>query len=52
MSLIPVTAAHIETLFTAEGTGHDWPHIRRVWLMARRLAVATPGADPEVTVNT
>ena len=49
MSLIPATAAHIETLFANEGTGHDWPHIRRVWLMARRLAAATPGADPEVT---
>ena len=49
MSLIPATAAHIETLFANEGTGHDWPHIRRVWHMARRLAAATPGADPEIT---
>ncbi len=49
MSLIPATAAHVEALFTGEGSGHDWAHIRRVWQMARRLAAATPGADPEIT---
>ena len=49
MSLIPATAAYVEAQFTGEGSGHDWAHIRRVWQMARRLAAATPGADPEIT---
>ena len=49
MSLIPATAAYVEAQFTGEGSGHDWAHIRRVWQMARRLATATPGADPEIT---
>ena len=47
--LITATAAHMEHLFAGEGSGHDWAHIRRVWLMARRLAVAQPGADTQVT---
>ncbi len=47
--LIAATAAHMEQLFAGEGSGHDWAHIRRVWLMARRLAAAEPGADALVT---
>ena len=47
--LITATAAFIEQKFADEGSGHDWAHIRRVWLMARRLAVAAPEADQEVT---
>ena len=47
--LIAATAAHMEHLFASEGSGHDWAHIRRVWLMARRLAAAQPGADARVT---
>ena len=47
--LIAATAAHMEQLFAGEGSGHDWAHIRRVWLMARRLAAAEPGADTLVT---
>ncbi|GAB3727471.1 HD domain-containing protein [Hymenobacter agri] len=47
--LIAATAAHMEKLFSGEGSGHDWAHIRRVWLMARRLATASPGADTTVT---
>lgn len=47
--LITNTAAHMEQLFAGEGSGHDWAHIRRVWLMARRLAAAEPGADSLVT---
>ena len=48
-NLIEATAHHMETLFAGEGSGHDWAHIRRVWLMARRLAAAHPEADRFVT---
>ncbi|MBF9238934.1 HD domain-containing protein [Hymenobacter sp. BT683] len=49
MDLIPATALFIEQKFADEGSGHDWAHIRRVWLMARRLAIASPDANPLVT---
>ncbi|WP_035566268.1 HD domain-containing protein [Hymenobacter sp. IS2118] len=49
MDLIPATAHFIEQKFADEGSGHDWAHIRRVWLMARRLAAAASEADPLVT---
>ena len=49
MSLITATAQFIEQKFADEGSGHDWAHIRRVWLMARRLAADAPEADAEVT---
>ena len=49
LDLITATAAFIEQKFADEGSGHDWAHIRRVWLMARRLAAAAPAADTEVT---
>jgi uncharacterized protein len=46
--LVSPTAAFIEEKFAHEGSGHDWAHIRRVWLMARRLARAESAADAEV----
>jgi len=49
MDLISATAQYIEQQFSGEGSGHDWAHIRRVWLMARRLAAAHPEADAQVT---
>jgi uncharacterized protein len=49
VDIVAETAQFIEEKFAGEGSGHDWAHIRRVWLMARRLARTTPGADPEVT---
>ena len=49
LDLITATAQYIEQQFAGEGSGHDWAHIRRVWLMARRLAAAHPEADGEVT---
>ena len=49
LDLITATAHFIEQKFAAEGSGHDWAHIRRVWLMAKRLAEAEPAADLEVT---
>ncbi|MFD2717779.1 HD domain-containing protein [Hymenobacter monticola] len=49
MDLITATAAFIEQKFADEGSGHDWAHIRRVWLMARRLAAHSPEANPEIT---
>jgi uncharacterized protein len=49
VDIIDNTARFIEQKFADEGSGHDWAHIRRVWLMARRLARAAPEADREVT---
>jgi len=48
-SIIAATEQFIAQKFAEEGSGHDWAHIRRVWLMARRLAIAHPEADPAVT---
>jgi uncharacterized protein len=47
--IITATARFIEQQFAGEGSGHDWAHIRRVWLMARRLAAAYSEADTTVT---
>jgi uncharacterized protein len=47
--IIDATARYVEQKFEGEGSGHDWAHIRRVWLMARRLAEAQPGTDATVT---
>ncbi|WP_226915567.1 HD domain-containing protein [Hymenobacter siberiensis] len=49
LDVIATTARFIEDKFANEGSGHDWAHIRRVWLMARRLAAAHPEADALVT---
>jgi uncharacterized protein len=46
--IIENTAAFIQEKFAAEGSGHDWPHIRRVWHVARALAAQEPGTDQEV----
>jgi len=46
--VIAATAAFVEEKFQAEGSGHDWPHIRRVWQVARALATQVPGTDAEV----
>ena len=49
MNLITATAQFIEQKFADEGSGHDWAHIRRVWLMARQLAIHSPEANAEIT---
>ncbi|OGX86972.1 HD domain-containing protein [Hymenobacter glacialis] len=49
MDTITATAQFIEQKFADEGSGHDWAHIRRVWLLAKRLAQAEPTANLEVT---
>lgn len=49
LDLITATAQFIEQKFANEGSGHDWEHIRRVWLMARRLSTAHPEANHDVT---
>ena len=49
MDLVTVTAQFIEQKFADEGSGHDWAHIRRVWLMARRLAADSPEANQQIT---
>ncbi|QDA61976.1 HD domain-containing protein [Hymenobacter jejuensis] len=47
--IIARTAEFVRQKFLHEGSGHDWEHIRRVWQVARQLAVSTPGADMVVT---
>ncbi|MDO7847506.1 HD domain-containing protein [Hymenobacter sp. M29] len=49
MDLTTATARFIEQKFADEGSGHDWAHIRRVWLMARQLAANSPDANVEIT---
>ena len=45
--LIARVAAHIQTKFSGEGSGHDWHHIDRVRRLARRIAAAE-GANTEI----
>ena len=45
LAVVAATAAFVEEKFAQEGSGHDWPHIRRVWQVARALAAHTPGTD-------
>jgi uncharacterized protein len=47
MSIIERVAERVKAKFLAESSGHDWHHIRRVWLLARQIA-AREGADQEV----
>ncbi|MFC6999677.1 HD domain-containing protein [Rufibacter roseus] len=35
--LVKQTAKHVEALFSGEGSGHDWWHIRRVWQNALKI---------------
>ena len=49
LDYIAPTAAFIEDKFCHEGSAHDWAHIHRVWVLARRLSADSPGADPELT---
>ncbi|MBA9077378.1 MULTISPECIES: HD domain-containing protein [Rufibacter] len=42
--LVEKTARYVERLFTGEGSGHDWWHIRRVWQNARAIG-QKEGAD-------
>ncbi len=37
-NLIEATAAHVQSIMSGEGSGHDWQHVRRVWAMAKRIA--------------
>jgi uncharacterized protein len=44
---IAATAAFIEEKFKEEGAGHDWPHIWRVWQVARTLALEVAAGKPD-----
>lgn len=47
-SLITALSAEVKSLFSGEGTGHDWHHISRVHRTAVHIARAE-GADPDIT---
>ena len=47
-SLVDRVADHVRARFAAEGSGHDWHHIHRVWMLARQIGEAE-GAEPQVT---
>ncbi|RNI30674.1 HD domain-containing protein [Rufibacter latericius] len=40
--LVASTAQHVENLFSGEGSGHDWWHIRRVWQNALYIGRKEP----------
>jgi uncharacterized protein len=46
--LVSRVAAHIQTRFAGESSGHDWHHIHRVWQLARQIA-EQEGADRQIT---
>lgn len=43
--IIQKTADHIKTLFSGEGSGHDWWHIFRVWNNAKLISKDIPDAN-------
>lgn len=43
--LISKTASFIQEKFKAEGSGHDWFHIARVWRLAKHIAQSEDQAD-------
>ena len=45
--LVRRVAQHIKAKFTLESSGHDWHHIRRVWMLARQIG-AQEGANQEL----
>lgn len=45
---IAATAAYVRTELGAEGSGHDWGHVARVWATARELAAAEAPVDLRV----
>ena len=46
--IIELTADHVESLLSGEGSGHDWWHIERVWRMAKRIGLAEHAELPVV----
>jgi len=47
LDLISRVAQHIRSRSLAEGSGHDWYHVFRVWTLARQIA-CQEGADQDV----
>lgn len=43
--IIDQTAAHVKSLLSGEGSGHDWWHIYRVWKNAQHIAAHEAGCD-------
>lgn len=46
--VISRTADYIKQRFEAEGTGHDWWHIYRVWELSKRIAATEKSADIKI----
>ncbi len=46
--IIELTADHVKSLLSGEGSGHDWWHIERVWQMAKRIGLAEHAELPVV----
>lgn len=46
--LIPKTIEMLQKKFGNENTGHDWEHFRRVWQMARKIALEEKANLPAV----
>lgn len=46
--VIDATIEFLQKEFANEGTGHDWWHLERVWVLAKRLG-SEEAADPFVT---
>jgi uncharacterized protein len=44
-AIVQKTADFIEQKFAAEGSGHDWWHMYRVWQLAKTIAEQEKGAD-------
>lgn len=43
--IVQKTAEHVKTLFSGEGSGHDWWHIYRVWQNAKLIAKKEKSVD-------
>ncbi len=44
-NVIQVTAAHVQSQMSGDGSGHDWWHVYRVWQTAKRIAAAEMQPD-------
>lgn len=43
--IIQQTKEYVEKTFSGEGTGHDWWHMYRVWMLAKQIAAKEADVD-------